>query len=318
MTAYATAEANVAPPGGKRARGEPGTFDRLLQDYFESTAFSELKAPTKRAYRLAMERLITLETLGPRKVKDLSRNVVKKIMAKRSDRPSAANDALKKLRILMKFALDDGLRKDDPTLRVTKLQEGEHHTWSDEEIDAFEARWPVGTQQRTIFALLLYTGQRVSDVARMSWKDVSPDGESIYVTQDKTGTKLWLALHGDLLAALAAWPRQDAAIVSTAWGKPFTTKGLGNKMADAFDAAGLPKRCVTHGLRKAAARRLAEAGCSTKEIAAVTGHRSLAEVERYTKGADQRLLNQAANSRLKSRERPTQTESLEVSEEKIQ
>ena len=42
-------------------------------------------------------------------------------------------------------------------------------------------------------------------------------------------------------------------------------------MADAINAASLPARCVRHGLRKAAARRLAEVGCSEKQIAAVTG-----------------------------------------------
>ncbi|MFX6357469.1 tyrosine-type recombinase/integrase, partial [Acinetobacter baumannii] len=54
------------------------------------------------------------------------------------------------------------------------------------------------------------------------------------------------------------------------------------------------ERCKAHGLRKAAARRLAEAGCSASEIAAITGHKTLAEVERYTRAADQeRLARQA-------------------------
>jgi integrase len=52
--------------------------------------------------------------------------------------------------------------------------------------------------------------------------------------------------------------------------------------------------CSSHGLRKAAARRLAEAGCTTHEIASITGHRSLKEVSRYTAAVDQiRLAKQA-------------------------
>jgi integrase len=319
MAAYAAAEASGPASPEKRERGEPGTFDRLLGTYFESTDYAELKASTKRAYRLAMERLIRLETLGPRKVKDIDRNVIKRIMAKRADRPAASNDALKKLRILIKFAIDMGWRKDDPTLHLKKMKGGEHHTWTDEEIAAFEACWPLGSVQRTAFALLLFTGQRVSDVARMSWRDVSPDGLSIHVTQDKTEEKLWLALLDDLQAALRAWPKHERAILCTGYGKPFTVKGLGNKMADAFDAAGLDERCVTHGLRKAAARRLAEAGCSANEIAAVTGHRTLAEVQRYTKGADQRRLNRAATDRLELRGAvPTRGSEFGDGEEKIQ
>lgn len=301
MAAYKEAESEPVEAETPKQRGGPGTFDRLLATYFESTEFLQLKAPTQRQYRLAMERLLDLETLGSRRVKDLRRPHVKKIMAKRADRPSAANDALKKLRILIKFALDLEWRDDDPTLHVKKLKEGAHHTWTDEEIEAFEARWPLGSPQRTGFALLLYTGQRVSDVARMSWADVSLDGRRIKVTQDKTGTKLDLRLHDDLLTILAAWPRGANAILYTAHGKAFSTKGLGNKMADAIEAAGLPDECVAHGLRKAAARRLAEALCTTHEIASITGHKSLAEIERYTRDAAKRGLNDSANSKLVSR-----------------
>jgi len=77
--------------------------------------------------------------------------------------------------------------------------------------------------------------------------------------------------------------------------------GFGVWMAGKIEAAGLPHRCVTHGLRKAAARRLAEAGCSSKEIAAITGHKSLKEVERYTHAADQERLAVAAVRRLVER-----------------
>jgi integrase len=63
---------------------------------------------------------------------------------------------------------------------------------------------------------------------------------------------------------------------------------------DTIQAAGLPPRCVPHGLRKVAARRLAEPGCSASEIMAITGHKTLAEVERYTRAAEQeRLARQA-------------------------
>src|SRR5262249_50247167 len=97
---------------------------------------------------------------------------------------------------------------------------------------------------------------------------------------------------------LAAYLGRDGAILRTAFGEPFTSNGFGNFMADKIAAAGLPQRCVTHGLRKAAARRLAEAGCSANEIAAITGHLTLAEVSRYTKAAEQKRLARAAIQRL--------------------
>jgi len=74
-------------------------------------------------------------------------------------------------------------------------------------------------------------------------------------------------------------------------------------MAGPIDQAGLPDRCVPHGLRKAAARLLAEAGCSVKEIQAITGHASLSEIERYTRDAEQARLAMAAVARLARHDR---------------
>jgi hypothetical protein len=56
---------------------------------------------------------------------------------------------------------------------------------------------------------------------------------------------------------------------------------------------------TAHGLRKAAARRLAEAGCTMHEIAAITGHASLSEVQRYRRAADQARLARAAMDKAK-------------------
>jgi integrase len=105
-------------------------------------------------------------------------------------------------------------------------------------------------------------------------------------------------LHPDLQEILGCWPRTHIAILTTVFGKPFSVAGFGNMMGDSIRAAGLPARCVSHGLRKAAARRLAEAGCSEKQIAAVTGHRTLKEVARYTRAADQELLAAQAVDKL--------------------
>ncbi len=72
-------------------------------------------------------------------------------------------------------------------------------------------------------------------------------------------------------------------------------------MSKAIRAAKLPVRCKAHGLRKAAARRLAEAGCTAKQIQAITGHKTLAEVERYTRKADQvRLARKAMKKQRKA------------------
>jgi integrase len=76
----------------------------------------------------------------------------------------------------------------------------------------------------------------------------------------------------------------------TEYGKPFSEAGFGNWRCD---EAGLSD-CSSHGLRKAIARRMAEAGMSPHQIQAITGHTTLKEIERYTKAVRQKLIAEMA------------------------
>lgn len=55
---------------------------------------------------------------------------------------------------------------------------------------------------------------------------------------------------------------------------------------------------AAHGLRKACARRLADAGATAHEIASITGHKTLAEVQRYTAAANRKTLADSAAEKL--------------------
>lgn len=165
------------------------------------------------------------------------------------------------------------------------------HTWSEGEAAQFEATFSIGTKARLALELLLGTGQRRSDVVCVGWQHVQ--GDAIAVRQQKTDAPLLIPMDANLLQALAAIPRTNLTFLVTERGAPFTAAGFGNWFRDRCNEAGLPQ-CSAHGLRKLAATRLANAGCSTDQIKAVTGHKSLSEVARYTKAADQaRLARQA-------------------------
>ncbi|MBS1725015.1 MAG: tyrosine-type recombinase/integrase [Armatimonadetes bacterium] len=296
QVAHAHLLAGSAPEAQPSVIGEERTFDALREKYFASPNFLKLAPSTRYASRKAIERIIRDDKMGHRLVAGMRREDVMAVVGKRAETPGAANDALKKIRKLIRFSILLGWRKDDCTLLVESFKAGEWHTWTDDEVLAYEARWPIGSLQRTSFALLLYTGQRLSDVARMSWRDIR--GGSIHVAQEKTDAKLAIPIHAELAAALSAAPRGDFVILVSGHRRAFSPKSFGNFMAKAIGRAGLPDRCVTHGVRKAAARRLAEAGCTEKEIAAITGHATLKEVARYTKAASQEKLAKAAMSKL--------------------
>lgn len=124
--------------------------------------------------------------------------------------------------------------------------------------------------------------------------------------QQKTKAKLTIPIHRDLQAVLDTTPSQHLTFVTTSHDQGFTPAGFGGWFRTACDEAGLPKGCSVHGLRKAACRRLAEAGCSANVIASISGHRTLKEVARYTAAADQERLANAAICALTEpeRERP--------------
>lgn len=288
-----TGSAASAKPGIK-----PGSISALIESYRRSAAYIELRVTTKTGYSSRIEALRSAH--GERSVSGLTRERISNgILSPYAGRPGARLAILKMLRVLIRHAIDIGWLKHDPSIGIKRPKTQEIRSWTEAEIATFEKRWPIGSKQRLAFALMLYTGQRRSDVHRMTWADVI--GSLIMVVQQKTTEKLSIRLHHHLQAVLAAAPRQHITILNTAFGQPFTVDGFSQWMRSAIKAAGLPLECQPHGLRKAAGRRLAEAGCTAREIMAVLGHRTLDEAERYTRDADQPHLSTAAITKLEGR-----------------
>jgi integrase len=191
-----------------------------------------------------------------------------------------------------------------PTLKRPRAQRGDgFRTWTEDDIAAFVAKHPVGTRAHLALCLLLYTGQRRSDVVKLGPKNVKGHyepkdftGRRLTLTQQKTGKALTLPIHPALAEALAAVniPPDAPAFLLTQYGAAYTASGFSNYFRICAQDAGIKEQASPHGLRKATARRLAEAGCSVKLIAAVTGHATLKEIERYTNAADQERLAEMA------------------------
>ena len=298
MDAHARALAGLAaatPEPIGSGRLQAGSVAKVVAGYLGSAPFHALAPETKRTRRNILERF--REQHGDKQVALLQRQHIAAMVAAKAATPSASRNLLAVLRLLMRYAIEIGIRTDDPTLGVkhAKIKSDGYETWSEDNIAQYEAAHPPGSKARLALALLLYTVQRRGDVVRMGWQHVS--GDSLLVTQQKTGTKLTLPLQPELKAALAATPRTNLTFLTTHTGRPYTDAGFTNWFRDCCNAAGLPNGLSAHGLRKAGCRRLAERGCSAHEIAAWSGHLSLREVERYTKAADQARLARSAMTR---------------------
>jgi integrase len=305
MAAYETALAGqpVIEPGS--ANVMHGSMRALAISYFRSPGFVVLKPGSQVAYRLTIENFCKRtdqagKEYGSKSAVELQRKHIVQILTGIGHQPYVANYLLRMLQILMRHAVEIGLRTDNPArdIKPIKIKSDGYHAWTEDEIARFEHAHPVRSRERLALALLLYTGQRRSDVIRMGPQHVQ-DG-FLRVRQAKTSTDLLIPIHAELRAIIDACPPQHLTFIATVVGRPFSARGFTNWFGGACKAAGLVK-CTAHGLRKAAARRLAEAGASTHEISAITGHRSLNEVSRYTRAADQKRLATSAMARIGKR-----------------
>jgi integrase len=277
-----------------------GSLEDVVNGYYRSAGFANLEASTQGTYRSALKPVLAEH--GHRLVRELPDDTARRIIERiGAERPGMANLTLSVLSKVIAYAIKTKVRKDNPFAGLERYRLGTIHTWTEEEIAQFEARWAPGTRERLAFALLLYTGQRGGDVCRMLRSDIVDGGRRIRVVQDKarkgTVTKLLIPIHPALTRVLNAGPVVGMHhLITDARGKPLSQ--LTDLIETAVSRAGLSDRCVAHGLRKAALRRLAEAGATAKQIMAVSGHKTLAMVQLYVEEAEQRILADSAIAKL--------------------
>lgn len=237
------------------------------------------------------------EVYGDMPIDALERRHVKAILARWSETPHAAGHILRLIRKLVTVALDEEWITTDPTYRLHWRPEYEGwRAWTDAERKAYEARWPIGSTPRLVYALALYTGQRRGDLVEMRWSDIV--GDEITLTQRKTGKRLTLTIHPALAQVLAVTPKAGETILVTMYGKPFSDKAIGMRMQDWTDAAGIGAGATLHGLRKTLGKLLAESGATTRELMDVLGHDDIAHAELYSRAAEQKRMARSAIAKL--------------------
>jgi integrase len=293
MAAYAEALANAPPAEIGACRTIAGTVNAVIVGYLASAAFGNLAPTSQQQYRRIFEGL--RRDHGDRRIATLERRHVTFMIEAKP--PAAARDFLRCLRLLVQYAIKIGIRADDPTvgIRVAMPKTEGFRTWSEDDVAAFEAAYPIGTKPRLALVLLLNTALRCADVVRVGRGNVR--GGTIHITQQKTGAALAIPVTTDLAEAInATAPSDHVVFLVSERGQAFTARAFSKWFVKQCRRAEL-KGLSAHGLRKAACRRLAEAGCSANEIGAISGHRSLNEVARYTRAADQARMARNAMAR---------------------
>lgn len=266
-----------------------GTMSFLCEQYITGPYFAKLKANTSREYRRYCD--IIRRQCGDNFVDEIEPHHVYEIRNKFTDTPRKADMVVAVMRILFDYAKEIGLRRDNPAAGVKSLNRStSYERWPDDVVDLALAKAPAHI--RTPIMLALYTGQRMSDVIKMTWGDI--DGDGVKVKQDKTEARVRVFLHPDLATYLGTLKKGPGRIALNSKGKPWTVDGFKSSWATFKGNVPGLEGYVFHGYRHTAASRLYEAGCSVEQIMAITGHKTERMVRRYIQGAEQAIVARAA------------------------
>lgn len=257
-----------AEADGKASGPTPGTIAWLRVVYKESPEYKALapKTQTNRDHYLRwLERYA-----GDMRLSSIDRPFILGLRDTLQDKPSTANQLLEALRAVLNWAMERQYIASNPALKPKRLKvKRRKAVWDSESEKAFLR---AADQTMTLaFALGAYTAQRLGDICAMTWNQY--DGQSIRLTQQKTGELLTVPCHRDLRAILDAAPRKGLAMLITPTGRPFQPSNFNVRWKAISRAAGLEPGALTfRDLRRTAMVRLAEAGANAIQVSAVSGH----------------------------------------------
>lgn len=258
------------------------SLSKLIDMYQASDKFTKMAESTQRLYRLYQGELV--DKLGTAPAQLVERKDIILLLDQMAAKPGAANMVKRSGGAAYAWARRRGHVTNDPFFEIEEMDTGEHEPWPDDTLAACLAC--DDDLVRLSVHLLYYTAQRIGDAASLRWRDIH--GDTIHLTQRKTGRALKIPIHQKLAIELARHERTLTTIIP---GKP--TEGKNNKIRLAIQAACAPVKVVPHGLRKNAVNALLEAQCSIAETAAISGQ-SLQMVEYYAKKRSQEKLGKAA------------------------
>lgn len=250
------------------------TLDQLIEEYCKSPQYTKLAESSQGLYKHCIHTL--QDNFRKVKIADIKRSDLVRLSNKLSNTPASANLVLRVASVLFSFAIDIDALPYNPAARVKKLKIGTHERWHPEEV-----KRAIGYPDRVVsaaVALAWYTGQREGDILRLQWKDYR--NGYINLIQTKTKLEMGIKAHADVamfLDGLRNGEPDHYYIVSGA--KPIRDSAFRGRFSRAMERLGLYK--TFHGIRKGVACELAEKGRSTKEIAAILGHKTTRMAEFY-------------------------------------
>ncbi len=263
---HAAYDACMARAAAVPAQPSVDSLAGLVALYLASPDYLRLAASTRRDYGRILARLCA--RYGDLGYAGITRRVVLAIRDAHASTPAMSNYILRVLRLLLGWALDRGMIAANPAALPRQLAiRPRRAVWGpQDEAAILKAASPP---LQLAYWLAIYTAQRQGDILRLTWRQY--DGDTLTLRQGKTDAPVRVPCHPALRALLDALPRRSPVILTAADGRPYTLDHFRHEWRAATLAAGLDG-LQFRDLRRTAMVRLAEAGATTAEIAAVSGH----------------------------------------------
>jgi integrase len=286
-------EYRAAVSGTSRPINVPtvSTLAWLIARYRETADWTVLSAATRRQRENIFRHVI--ETAGDKPFVWISTVTINAGLERRAKTPAQARHFLDTMRGLFRWAKRAGMVRVDPTVGVDSPPRKDgpgFRAWTEEDVELYERRWPIGTRQRVWLDVLLYTGLRRGDAVRLGRQHVR--GGVAQLATEKTGITVTLPILPVLAKTLVAGPCGDLTFIVGERGQPLTKESFGNEFREACRAARVSGSA--HGVRKIAATRAALAGATVAQLEAIFGWSGGRMASLYTRFADrQRLATEA-------------------------
>jgi integrase len=264
-----------------------------------------------------------LKKSGDERYRDIQKSDIVAGKNARAGTPAQARNFLDAMRGLFRWALEAQHVKIDPTAGVKnpkrmKNAEG-FKKWSEEEVAAYHAKWPVGTRERVWFDVLLFTGLRRGDAVRLGCQHIRNGVATIKTEKSGFNIEVSMPIHPNLQVTLDAGPTADLAFICGALGKQLKKETFGNYFKAACKQAGVDEdKKAAHGMRKISATRLAEAGCSEYQLMAVFGWTDPKMAAHYVREANRKMLSRQAFEKLSGTKSPAPLKSAGINVKKRQ
>ena len=246
----------------------------IIQLYRSDPRYLELALKTKRSYEQCIASILNWSTrAGNPPASTIERRHVRSFYRPMQETPAKANAILRVLRLLLNFAVDEGIIDRNPAEKPRLVTRPPRQTvWTPAQIEAFVEAARSAKRPSMGLAVLLGAnlGQREGDVLTLGWSQY--DGEAIQLRQRKTAQLIRVPVVSEVRFALGETPRISPNIlVSEVTARPYLEDNFRHLFREIANNAGLQDLRFMD-LRRTAVVSLAEAGCSVPEIAAITGH----------------------------------------------